>query len=97
EPGRSACDSRPDLAESPGAPQEDRVAARVLRSPADCEEQPALVPERAHPALGPPVVRCTCEQIARLIAEHRARVRPQVLDPILGKPALHLRKGVAVL
>ena len=77
--------------------------ARALRPPADREEQSALVPERANPAqlsqpaLGPPVVGRAREQLARLIPEHGARARPQVLNAILRKPVLHLRERVAVL
>src|SRR5580704_5639867 len=60
---------------------------------ADGEEEPAFVPEGAdpaqlrQPALGPPVIGCTCEQLLRFLAQHGARVGPEVLDPILGRPA----------
>ena len=59
--------------------------------------------ERTHPAqlrqpaLQPPVVDRAREQLPRFIAEHRARVRPQVLDVVLGKPALDFGQRVAVL
>src|SRR5437667_11673682 len=57
-----------------------------LYAPADCEEQPALIPERTNPAqlrqpaLGPPVVGRRREQLLRFLAQDGARVCPQVLD-----------------
>ena len=62
------------------------------------------MPERAdpgelrQPALKTPVVCSAREQLfLRLLTEHRARVRPYVIDAILGKPALHLGQRVTVL
>ena len=49
------------------------------------------------PAFGPPVVGRGCEQLLRFLAQYCARVCPEVLDPILGKPALHLGERVTVL
>src|SRR5438876_3715596 len=66
----------------------------AVRAAADREEQPAFVPERAHPAqlrqpaFNAPVVGRAREQRLRPVAQYRARVCPQVLDVILGKPAL---------
>src|SRR5713226_586352 len=74
-----------------------------LGAPADGEEQSALASKRANPAelrqpaLGPPVVGCAREQLLRFFGEYRARVCPQILDTILGKPTLHLSKRVTVL
>src|SRR6267378_4915540 len=59
--------------------------ARLRReAPADREEQSALVSERedptelGQPPLGTPVVGRACEQLPRLLAEHRARVGAQI-------------------
>src|SRR5262245_53460998 len=90
-----------------GAPQDPVVVGRSLltssSTPTDRKKESALASERAHPtdlskpALEMPVVRCRREQFFHVLTQHGARVRAQVLDAILCKPALHLGKRVTVL
>src|SRR5438045_3329147 len=82
-----------------------------LQPPSDREEQSALASERSHPAqlrqpaLDQPVVRRAREEILRpalsgvegLVFQHRAWIGPQVLDALVGEPALHFGERVPVL
>src|SRR3954465_11534675 len=71
--------------------------------PSDRKEQSPLAPERAHPrnlcepALEPPIVCGAREQILGRVLEDDARIRAQILDAVLGEPALHFADGVTML
>src|SRR5207247_2964707 len=67
--------------------------SKVEGSPylADCEEPPALAPERANP-----VQLASANKSLRLLAQYRGRACPRVLDAILGRPRLHLGERVTV-
>jgi hypothetical protein len=74
-----------------------------LQATADGKEQSSLVAERVHPSelrqppFGPPVVRRRLEQFPFVVGEHRARIRAQVLDAVVGEPALDFAERVPVL
>src|SRR5437660_12600190 len=74
-----------------------------LQPAADGKEQSAFVAERRHPPelreppFETPVVFGGGEQIARFLAEQRARIRAYVLDAVVGEPALDLGEGVPML
>jgi len=61
------------------------------------------MPERANPAnlrqpaLGSPVVGGKLEKLLRILPDEGAGVRSDVLDAVLGKPALNFRKCVVML
>ncbi len=71
-------------------------------APADCNEQAALLPERANPSdlrepsLGPPSVGGGREKILRALADERAGVGPNILDAVLVEPALHFGESMPV-
>src|SRR5207237_2684417 len=69
----------------------------------DRDEQSTVVPQGENPsqfrqpAFKTPIVFSTREQLIPLLIEHRACVCADVIDSILGEPALHLGQGVTVL
>ena len=77
--------------------------ASTLGSPTDRYEKATFMPERANPAnlrqptLGSPVVGGHFEKLLRILADERAGVRSDVLDAVLGKPALNLGERVSML
>src|SRR5947207_15576268 len=74
-----------------------------LGSATDGYEEAAFLPECANPAklrqptLGSPVVGGKLEKLLRIFPDERARIRSDVLDAVLGKPALNLRERVTML
>ena len=74
-----------------------------LGSATYCYEKPAFMPECPNPAklrqptLGSPVVGGKLEKLPRILPDERAGIRSDILDAVLGEPALNLRQRVTML